>query len=136
MNVVDRWHQTMESRNPARLDELLADDVVFYSPVVHTPQVGKAITRMYLVAAMMTLYNESFEYRRQTVGDDNAVLEFSVTIDDIVVNGVDWFSWNRDEQIDEFKVWLRPLKAVNLIHQKMSEMLAALGTGSPGGKSA
>ncbi len=119
------WHDIIRSRSPAGLDALLADDVVFHSPVVHTPQRGKAITRAYLGAALQVFTNDSFRYVREVSGAADAVLEFEVSIDGIVVNGVDMMRWNEDGRIVDFKVMLRPLKAVNLIHRKMAETLAA-----------
>lgn len=119
------WHQLVEQQNPAGLDTLLADDVVFHSPVVHTPQVGKPITTLYLGAAFHVFFNDSFRYVREVTGEKDAVLEFRVDIDGIEVNGVDMLKWNDNDQLVEFKVMLRPLKAINLIHQKMGEMLQA-----------
>ena len=117
------WHQAVEKRDVQRLDGLLADDAVFFSPVVHTPQVGKAITRKYLAAAFQVFFNQSFRYVRELRGERDAVLEFEVTLDGIQVNGVDMIKWNGAGKMTEFKVMLRPLKAVNLIHEKMAEML-------------
>ena len=103
--------------------ELLAADAVFHSPVVHTPQRGKTLTHAYLAAAFQVFFNPSFRYVREVVDGQNAVLEFEVEIEGIAVNGVDMITWNDDNQITEFKVMLRPLKAINLIHQKMAQML-------------
>ena len=122
--VLAAWHQIVATRSPRGLAALLADDVVFYSPIVHTPQVGKPITTQYLAAALHVFGNDTFRYVREVVGDHDAVLEFMVEIEGISVNGVDMIKWNEAEQIVEFKVMLRPLKAVNLIHQKMAAMLA------------
>lgn len=119
-----RWHRLVADRDASALDAILADAVVFHSPVVHTPQVGKAITRRYLAAALQVFMNDSFRYVREVSGSRDAVLEFQVTIDGIDVNGVDMITWDDAGQIVEFKVMLRPLKAVNLIHQKMAAMLA------------
>jgi hypothetical protein len=124
-DLITRWHDLVRTRNVAGLDTLLADDVVFHSPVVHTPQAGKAITRSYLAAAFAVFFNESFRYVREVKGERDAVLEFKVVIDGIEVNGVDMIRWNDAGRIDEFKVMLRPLKAVNLIHQRMAAMLQA-----------
>ena len=120
------WHDIVRIRDADGLSDLLADDVVFYSPVVHTPQVGKAITTMYLAAAVHVFGNDSFRYVREIVGESDAVLEFETEIDGIIVNGADMIKWNDDGKIVEFKVMVRPLKAINLIHQKMAEMLLAL----------
>jgi hypothetical protein len=118
-----RWHRTFTERDASMLDTLLADDVVFHSPVVHTPQRGKAITTKYLSAAMQVLGNETFRYVREIVGERDAVLEFAVEIDGIVVNGVDLLRWNAEQRLTEFKVMLRPLKALHLIHEQMAATL-------------
>ena len=122
---IHRWHEMVKARSPRGLDTLLADDAVFHSPVVHTPQVGKVITAKYLSAAFFVFFNDSFHYVREVRSGQDAVLEFEVTIDGIAVNGVDMIRWNDAGRITEFKVMLRPLKAINLIHQKMGAMLAA-----------
>jgi hypothetical protein len=118
-----RWHEVVRERDVRLLDAVLADSVVFHSPVVHTPQAGKPVTMMYLGAALKVFFNESFRYVREVVGEHDAMLEFEVQIDGVHVNGVDMLRWNDDGRIVDFKVMLRPLKAVNLIHQKMGEML-------------
>ncbi|HTN65574.1 MAG TPA: nuclear transport factor 2 family protein [Burkholderiaceae bacterium] len=125
VNALAAWHHVLQSRDARELDSLLAEDAVFHSPVVHTPQVGKAITRQYLAAALQVFGNESFRYVREVAGKQDAVLEFQVEIDGISVNGVDMIKWNEAGQIVDFKVMLRPLKAVNLIHQKMAALLLA-----------
>jgi len=122
---IETWHRIVEKRDVQELDALLAEEAVFHSPVVHTPQVGKSITKKYLAAAFHVFFNESFRYVRELQGDRDAVLEFEVKLDGITVNGVDMIKWNDAGKITEFKVMLRPLKAVNLIHQKMAEMLQA-----------
>ena len=123
--VIESWHNIVRTRDAIGLADMLADDVVFYSPVVHTPQIGRQITTMYLTAALHVFGNESFRYVREVVGESDAVLEFETEIDGIVVNGVDMIRWNADGKITEFKVMVRPLKAINIIHQKMGEMLQA-----------
>jgi hypothetical protein len=125
ISTLHTWHELVRTRNAKWLDSLLADDVVFHSPVVHTPQVGKAVTQHYLSAAFQVFFDESFHYVRELTGPNDAVLEFQVTIDGIAVNGVDMLKWNESGQITEFKVMVRPLKAINLIHQKMAAMLQA-----------
>jgi hypothetical protein len=122
--TLNRWHQLVATRNAAGIDALLADEVVFHSPVVHTPQVGRALTRMYLAAAMQVLANPGFRYVREVVGNHDAVLEFDVDVDGIAVNGVDMLRWNDAGLITDFKVMVRPLKAINLLQQKMAELLA------------
>ncbi len=118
--AVDAWHHILDLRKPELLDGLLGDNVVFHSPVVYTPQVGKAITLKYLTAAFYVLYNDSFKYVREIVGDYDAALEFTVEIDGVFVNGIDVITWDDNDKIIDFKVMIRPLQAINLIHQKMS----------------
>ena len=125
VNPIAHWHRLVKDRNPAGLDSLLAEQVVFHSPVVHTPQVGKATTTRYLAAAFVVLFNESFRYVREISGPRDAALEFQVDIDGISVNGVDLIRWDDEGKIVDFKVMLRPLKAINLIHQKMAAALQA-----------
>jgi hypothetical protein len=121
--VIDTWHRLVRERDAKGLWDLVAEDATFHSPVVHTPQRGRQLTYAYLYAAFQVFMNESFHYVRELVGDRDAVLEFQVEIDGIVVNGVDMIRWNDEGRIVDFKVMLRPLKAVNLIHRKMAEAL-------------
>ena len=123
LNTIAAWHELVQTRNIKGLAALLADNCVFHSPVVHTPQVGKAVTLQYLSAAFHVFFNPSFRYVREVAGASDAVLEFQVDIDGIAVNGVDMIRWGADGKIVEFKVMIRPLKAINLIHQKMAAML-------------
>jgi hypothetical protein len=102
---------------------LLAEDAVFYSPVVHTPQRGRRLASRYLSAAFQVFFNPTFHYVRELVGPSDAMIEFETEIDGVLVNGVDLIKWNESGQIVEFKVMLRPLKAINLIHQRMAAML-------------
>jgi len=119
-NALEKWHQILDQRKPEMLTELLAENVVFHSPVVHTPQKGKLITLKYLTAAFYVLYNDSFRYVREIINDQNAALEFVVEIDGIIINGIDLITWDDTHRIIDFKVMIRPLQAINLIHQKMS----------------
>ena len=139
MSVVEKWYEVMKSNDMDKLDELLAEDVVFYSPVVYTPQKGKDITKMYLTAAggvfgegtkdAMSDSNESksnFKYIKEIIGEKSALLEFETEMDGVYVNGVDVISWNEEGKITEFKVIVRPLQAVNMLHQKMQAMLESM----------
>ena len=122
-NTIAAWHKLVEAKDAAGLDNILSDNVVFHSPVVHTPQVGKPITKLYLYAALHVLNNDSFKYLREVISGNNAVLEFSTAIEGITINGVDMITWDADGRITEFKVMIRPLKAINLVHRMMGEML-------------
>ncbi len=120
------WHQAISAKDATALDTLLADTAVFHSPVVHSPQVGKDLTKMYLSAAFHVLANDSFHYVREVVDGQNAVLEFVVEVDGVTVNGVDMIHWDENGKIADFKVMLRPYKAINLIKDKMRAMLESL----------
>jgi len=121
--TIDAWHELVRKRNATGLDDILADEAVFHSPVVHTAQRGKQLTKLYLSAAMMVLGDGNFSYVREVVGESDAVLEFTAEVDGIHINGVDMIHWNADGKIDDFKVMIRPLKAVNLLHGLMKQML-------------
>jgi len=122
---VEAWHTLAKAPDPSGLDDLLADDAVFISPVVHTPQRGKPLAKAYLAAAFQVFFNPSFRYVREIVGPSDAMLEFETEIDGILVNGVDIIQWNDAGLITGFKVMIRPLKAINVIHQRMAAMLQA-----------
>ena len=124
-NPIEGWHEAVRTRSPALLDDLLADNCVFYSPVVHAPQQGKDLTKLYLSAAI-SVFGDSFRYVRELAGDGQAVLEFTAEQDGVTINGVDIIDWNSEGKITQFKVMVRPLKAVNLLHQKMKVMLESL----------
>ena len=117
------WHRLVRTQDSSGLDALLAEDAVFYSPVVHTPQRGKRLVAGYLSAAFRVFFSPSFRYVREIEGASEAVLEFETEVDGVLVNGVDLIKWNDAGQIVEFKVMLRPLKAINVIHQRMAAML-------------
>lgn len=118
-----RWHEAIETQNTKLLSDLLADDIVFFSPVVHKPQKGKAISFLYLSAAFTVLAGDDFEYTGEYFSEIAAVLEFRTIIDGIEINGVDMITWDTEGKISEFKVMLRPLKAVNKVHELMAAML-------------
>ena len=120
---LEQWHKVIKDADPTALGNLLADDVVFHSPVVWTPQKGKFLTTMYLMAAYETLGNDSFQYTREVIDGHNSILEFTTVMDGITVNGVDIITWNDEGKIVEFKVMVRPLKGMQIVHQKMMEML-------------
>lgn len=126
MNTLTLWHEILEQRSPGRLDEILAEDCVFFSPVVHTPQAGRELTKRYLTGAMH-VFNDSFRYVKEVVTAEHAVLEFECDMDGIVVNGVDIMTFDAAGKITEFKVMVRPLKAVNLLHERMRAMLEQSG---------
>ena len=149
--TVDRWLRHLRGELPGGLEELLDDDVVFYSPIVYTPQRGKQITRLYLEAAMQTLPGGppseraaastspglgSFHYTKRVLSGDTAVLEFETTLDGKYVNGIDMIRCDGVGRIVEFRVMIRPLQAINLVHSRMAAMLESMGSSgqSPPGR--
>ncbi len=126
---LDGWHAAAASKRAEDIPALLAEDVIFESPVVYKPQLGKALTTMYLTGALHVLNNDSFRYLNEWRGADSAILEFETVIDAISINGIDMIWWNDAGLITRFKVMIRPLKAINLLHQKMGAMLETLKAG-------
>lgn len=123
-DVIARWHRYMDGELPGGLDELLADDVVFYSPVVFTPQRGKEITALYLAGASQVLGGNSFRYTKEVLAGDTAVLEFETSIEGRYVNGVDIVTSDDSGRIVEFRVMIRPLQAIQAVHEQMGRQLA------------
>ena len=126
MDALERWHEVVRTRNPALLNQVLAEDAVFHSPILFKPQQGRDLTALYLTGAMHVIANPSFHYVREVVGEQDAVLEFETEIDGIHVNGVDMITWNEQGLISDFKVMIRPLKAINVVQQRMAELLQQL----------
>ena len=124
MKGLDKWYAFMRSKDSASLWNLLHPDVVFESPVVHTPQAGRDLTFKYLKSAEKVLGGPSFAYRGEWRNDTGAVLEFECEVDGIKINGVDMITFAEDGCITHFKVMVRPLKAINLLHRLMAEQLA------------
>jgi len=132
--VIKNWHLHLKGQFPGGLDELLADDVQFFSPIVFTPQKGKDITKLYLGAAGNTFSGgekekapgspgSTFKYTKEVLSGNQAVLEFETELEGKYVNGVDIISCNEEGKITEFRVMIRPLQAVNLMHEQMKAML-------------
>ena len=122
-NPIEQWHEVVKLRDYSLLETILSEDVIFYSPVVYTPQKGKKIALQYLAAASEVFNTNSFRYNKEIVMNRSASLEFSLNINETDINGIDLISWNNDNKINEFKVFIRPLQGVNVIHQLMQSML-------------
>ena len=122
-HAIESWHKVMVSGDVSTLPELLHDDAVFHSPVVHTPQMGKAKVMMYLSAAATVFDDTQFAYTREIISQDHAMLEFTSVVEGIEINGVDIITWDENGMITDFKVMVRPVKAVNKLWEKMGELL-------------
>ena len=120
-----RWHAYIGNETPEALDAMLADDAVFHSPVVHTPQVGKAIVGKYLLSAAKVLNGDKFAYVRELVDGDQVLLEFVTELDGIQINGIDLIRFDAEGKIADFKVMVRPLKAINKVWEMMGAQLQA-----------
>lgn len=130
-DTITRWHQLLETNDLAALDALLADDVVFESPVLWKPQAGKMLTAMYLRAAASLLKNDSFRYVNAWHAERSAVLEFETVLDGVTVNGVDMIFWDETSRIVRFKVMVRPRKALDALQEAMGKLLAAATASKP-----
>jgi hypothetical protein len=120
---LEQWHEVVRSRNPALLTQILAEDATFHSPVLFRPQQGRDLVALYLTGAMHVIANPTFRYVREVAADNNAVLEFETVIDDVHVNGVDIITWDDHGLITDFKVMLRPLRALNVVQERMAALL-------------
>ena len=125
-DLINKWHEVVDADDLNALDSIIADDAVFSSPVVFTPMEGKEITMMYLHAAGQSFNMQKFKYTREIHDGMNSVLEFETYIDDISVNGIDMIEWNKEGKISNFKVMIRPFKAVQKVQEKMVEALESL----------
>jgi hypothetical protein len=123
--VIERWIDVIENGRVSELSGLLAEDAVFYSPAVFTPQEGRDNVVAYLTAAAKMFSGTDFHYVEQWYSERSAILEFAATIDGKVVNGIDMIHWNDEGQIVSFKVMMRPFKGLQAIMPKMAELLAA-----------
>ena len=131
MNNTEAWHKLFDSGNMHDLEMLLDKKAVFLSPLVFKPQEGRKLTAMYLKNAYEMFFangNESFKYVREIHSEKDSMLEFTCEIDDILINGVDIIKWNDEGKIQEFKVMIRPNKAIEKVKEKMSELLANMST--------
>lgn len=121
--AVVTWHEIVRTRDSDLLQSLLTDDVVFRSPAVHTPQAGRALTTMYLEAALVVL-GPNLQYHREWFGTDSAVLEFTTVIDDVEVHGVDIMTWGKDDRLVDFAVMVRPQQGLAKVIERMGAELA------------
>jgi predicted nicotinamide N-methyase len=130
---LERWHQLFQTADPEvqirHLDALLHDDVVFHSPVAHRPVEGKMATALYLQAASRVLVNDHWRYVRELVDGRHAGLEFMTELEGTVINGIDLITFDDDAHIVDFKVMVRPFRAVEKLRDEMTKMVAALGPG-------
>ncbi|MFO0678793.1 MAG: nuclear transport factor 2 family protein [Polyangiaceae bacterium] len=123
------WHEVVRTGDLAPFEAVLAEDAVFQSPALHAPQKGKAMVALYLRGAMMVLGNPTFHYVEEWVGPRSAVLEFETTLEGLVVNGVDILHWDEEDRVTNFRVMVRPYKALTALMAAMAKLLEAAKTG-------
>ena len=123
--VIDRWLSVIEGGQTAQLDDMLAEDAVFYSPAVFTPQHGRAKAATYLRAAEHLFAGTGFHYVNKWIDTNSAVLEFAAVVDGFAVEGVDILHWTDEGKLTSVKVMVRPFKALQAVIAKMAELLAA-----------
>ncbi|MCS5635065.1 MAG: nuclear transport factor 2 family protein [Myxococcota bacterium] len=142
---IEKWHKYLKGQLPEGLDSLLAEDVIFYSPVVYTPQKGREITKLYLAAAASSFGGDendgdgsrdltpsdpdAFRYTKEILAGNQAVLEFESRVGGKYVNGVDILECNDEGKLIEFRVMIRPLQAVNMMHEQMGAILKKMQAG-------
>ena len=131
--TIERWHEAL--RGESAFEDLLHEDCVFWSPVLFRPMEGRDLTALYLRAAYQVFPGDGadatdstdgpsgFRYTKRVLDGNHAVLEFETTMDGVSVNGVDIITCDDDGLITEFKVMLRPRKAVEKVQAQMAAML-------------
>lgn len=125
--AIARWEHIATTGNFETLEQLLTEDIVFESPIVHTPQVGRDVARKYLVGAVRVLGGPESRFVRRWFAEQSAVLELEAQVDGIKINAVDIVTWNAEDRIQRFKVMVRPLKAMNVLQQAMGQILISNG---------
>jgi SnoaL-like domain len=127
--LIDAWHEVVARGDLDALHEMLAEDACFHSPVVHRPQQGRELTALYLGAAFRVFEGTGFRYVREIASGHDAALEFVATVDGIEINGVDLIHWDAYGKISDFKVMIRPWKAIEKLREKMAAMLEVMTAG-------
>ena len=125
---LDIWHDFVINKNHDNLSDFIDENAILYSPIVFKPIEGNFMVSMYLMAAAKIIGNENFKYVREVCDDENAMLEFVTEIKGISVEGIDMIKFTKEGKLKEIKVMIRPLKAVNIVHQKMGEYLQKMNS--------
>ncbi len=119
------WHQVVFEGKLDLLDQMLADDVVFHTPLYLKPRKGRQVTR-FILATVIEIF-ENFTYHREIIDGDSWMLEFSADIGGISLKGIDLIRWNEAGQIIDFEVYIRPLNGVQALGDAMYERIKAAG---------
>ena len=124
--VIEEWHKFVKTKNIKILDNILSEDIVFYSPAIHTPKIGIEVTKKYLSTATKILFDNNCKYISEVKGDKISSSEFEGFLDDIYVNGIDIIRWNSSNKITSFKVFVRPLKGLLVLKDKIADELSKI----------
>ena len=119
---LEKWHKFIASKDAAILSELLADEAVFRSPVAWKPKEGKAATMLYLTSAAEVLQN--FQYHRIFESEDSLGLEFSATVGELTLKGIDLIRFDPSGKIIDFEVMVRPASGLQALGAEMGKQLA------------
>lgn len=122
-NPLSDWHEVVKTNDAKLLKSILDKEVVFHSPIRFKPQQGRKLVMGYLLSAAKMFDGNGFHYVKELTSETEAVLEFNAEIDGIIIDGVDIITWNNDGKITEFKVMIRPLKAIEKVGEKMKAQL-------------
>ncbi|WP_180003732.1 MULTISPECIES: nuclear transport factor 2 family protein [unclassified Acinetobacter] len=123
--AITRWHEMLETRDMSILNELLADNVVFRSPVAFHPYPGKQVVFFILTNVIQVF--ENFTYHREFLSEDgnNVVLEFSANVGDKKLKGIDMIQFNDEGQIIDFEVMIRPKSGLEALAIEMGQRIQA-----------
>ena len=121
--ALQTWHRMIDTREMSLLDELLAEDVVFYSPVAFNPYPGKTVVSFILQNVIQVF--ENFTYHREFISEDghNVVLEFSANVGEAKLKGIDMIRFNDQGRIVEFEVMIRPKRGLEALAAQMGERI-------------
>ncbi|MFG2453932.1 nuclear transport factor 2 family protein [Streptomyces sp. NPDC048512] len=116
---MNAFRKAVEAGDLAAVEELLADDVVFTSPVAFKPYPGKPITAA-ILRGVWRVFSD-FRYVREIAGADGRdhALVFTAKVGDKEINGCDFLHFDEDGRIDEFMVMVRPLSAAQALSAAM-----------------
>jgi hypothetical protein len=117
----DRFRAAAESKDFSAIDDLFAEDVVFRSPVVYKPYVGREAVAMLLGAVVQVF--EDFRYTDQVETGDAAALAFSARVGERELDGIDFLHFDADGRVDRMAVYVRPMSGVNALAEAMAKKL-------------
>ena len=119
----DAFRAAAESKDFSSADDLLAEDVVFRSPVVFKPYEGREALKVLLGAVAQVF--EDFRYVDQVETVDTAVLVFKARVGERELDGVDVLHFDAEGRVSDLMVMVRPMSGVNALAEAMARQLEA-----------